>query len=319
MSESNTEQAIQYPIPMRMSGAGHCPRRIAYRSLGYEESNLPDRASTIRLELGNTAEKLLIEYIREDGWTTTNTVLEENGQLELIDPALPLTGHPDGICSHPEFTGNYRLPLECKSMYAHRREEIEERGVFATYPYYKAQIACYGANLYRAGLVAHPYRGVFACTDRDGEMITPERVSWEPEYTRALFQNLSETWDTITAGKLPDKPYEPGAEECKYCNFYTLCHGVSKAPEKVVQPVWVEPDEDVRIATLYHNGVKQRLESISRKNEGADVRSGTLIAGFFVPRNDSYDHHKLTKFLTAEQLRQCRDTAQPRFWIRSRQ
>ena len=307
-----------YPIPMRMSGAGKCPREIAYRSLGYDETDPPDRAAENRMDIGNAAEKLLVQHTIEDGWAVTNTVLEERGQLELVHPTLALIGHPDGICSHPEFTKNLRVPLEAKSMYAHRLEQVIDHGVFEIYPQYKAQIACYAFVLYSLGLTDHPYRAVFVCLDRDGQEMPPERCRWDAEYTASVFQRLRDIWAVVERGQLPERPYQPGDEHCRYCRFHTTCHGIPKPPERSREPVWINPDEDTEIALQYHSRVKQKLEAMSADNDGADIKAGPLTAGYFTPRDDLYEERKLAKYLTSEQLRECRRPAKPRFWIRAR-
>lgn len=312
------EQQGTFPIPMRMSSAGKCSRQIAYRSLGYDETDPPDRPAENRMEIGNTAEKLIVLHTMEDGWDVTNSVIQESGQLELEHPSIPLTGHPDGICRHPTFTKGLPVTLEAKSMYAHRLEEVIDRGIFATYPDYKAQVACYAATLYRMGLVAHPHRAVFVCVDRDGVEMPPERVSWTEEYSQRVFDRLRRIWSVIELGKLPDRPYEPGDDHCKYCRYHTACHGIPKPPETTPDPVWINPDDDTELASRYHTGVKQRLEALSVQHGGADIKAGPLTAGFFTPRDNLYDERKLADFLTAEQLRQCRKPPTPRFWIRSR-
>lgn len=311
-------QYNKYPIPMRMSGAGKCAREIAYRSLGYDETDPPDRPAQNRMEIGNTAERLIVQHTIEDGWTVTNTVLEEEGQLEIAHHDIPLTGHPDGICSHPFFTKDQPVTLEAKSMYAHRLEEVIDRGVFAAYPQYKAQVACYAAVLYQMGLVAHPFRAVFVCVDRDGQEMPPERCSWEPEYTAKTFERLRRIWAIVEQGYLPERPYSPGDDHCKYCRYHTACHGVPKPENIPPEPVWMTPDDDTHIALKYHSEVKQRLEALSVQHNRADIKAGPLTAGYFIPRDDLYDERKLRKFLTAEQLRECRRTPVPRFWVRAR-
>ena len=171
----------QPPIPIRMSSAGYCPRRQAYAALGEPPSSLPTRQDENRMALGDAAEDILVNNMLRDGWEITDTRSVPGGeQLELeIDFPLPMTGHPDGICRHPEHTRNLWVTLECKSMFEDRLFRVKHEGIAQVYPEYLAQAMTYSRILYESGRVAHPHRAVFAIMDRDGEQLPPERVAWD--------------------------------------------------------------------------------------------------------------------------------------------
>ena len=64
--------------------------------------------------------------------------------------------------------------------------------------------------------------------------------------------------------------------------------------------------------------VTKVLEEQCRLYGDATVEVGGLLAGYFYPKDGvTYDESKLARFLTAEQIRECRaEPPQRRFWIR---
>ncbi len=121
------------PPHLRISSAGRCPRASAYAAAGEPESNPPGNQARNRMAMGHMAEVLILKELERNGWETEHTVLSEGGQLEL-EMELPgagatITGHPDGICRHPDLTNNQWVTLECKSMGPERALEVERDGV----------------------------------------------------------------------------------------------------------------------------------------------------------------------------------------------
>ena len=216
---------------LRMSAAGHCPAALAYATLGLSETNPPDEESQNRMAMGNMAEILIIRGLESRGWETKHTVLD-GGQLEVEITLTPewsnaepqtVTGHPDGICRHPEFTQGHWVTLECKSMSPDRAIEVEQFGVAAVYPSYIVQAALYGQRLYEMGEVVHPRRAVFGMMDREGRFIPPERVSWPEEVVPGTIDKLTYISFQTQQGEVPIPPYPQDSSECRTCNYYNRC------------------------------------------------------------------------------------------------
>ena len=162
---------------LRVSGAAKCVRRQYYAGQGVPETNRADRQGRNRMALGHAIEALIVARLKEDGWETAQTCVDE-GQLSLSvsDPELdnlpaPVSGHPDGLCRHPRHTQGRWLVLECKSMSVRQADRILQDGIAAVYPEYMTQIALYAMELRKMNRVATAAAGVFAMMDRDGRSL----------------------------------------------------------------------------------------------------------------------------------------------------
>ena len=242
---------------LRMSSAGKCPRAQAYALQGLEESNPPDRHAQNRMNMGHMAEVLIILELERGGWETNHTVLSQSGQLDLEatvpGTSVTLQGHPDGICRHPEFTQDLWVTLECKSMSERKAMEVEDAGVAEIYPAYLAQIGLYGRRLYEMGLVSHPERGIFGMMDRDGRVLTPERVKWEPADVDLVYTKLREIIETSQAGNLPERPYGHESKICGYCSYHTTCWGSYRDWREKGRPIETQEPTVIEAAQTWLN------------------------------------------------------------------
>ena len=338
----------QPPIPMRMSGAGACPRRNNYRSLGFAESNPANLQGRNRMNLGNAAELLIINAMQDEGWEVQHTAAldgwmvmqdsDEEGwklahiatggskQLEVTLDYPPMTGHPDGICRHPTETKNLWVTLECKSMNPGRLQLVEYQGLEPVYPQYLSQAACYSQALYDLKLVAHPRRTVFGQIDREGRYIQPQRVAWTEEYYVSLTNQLAKTWETALSGRLSERPFTFDSKTCSECPYFDICHPTSELPSRHYEnPVELHDAELLETARQFAAAksiVEQTtklLRSASTAINDREFIAGDVRCGFFFPDDGpEYDDSALRRFLTPEQIRLCRKprAPAPRFWPR---
>ena len=316
------------PLTMRMSAAGHCPRSIAYRSLGFAESDPPDQAGQNRMALGNAAELLIIKHMQKLGYETALTKESGAAQLEVTLDSPPMTGHPDGICRHPVHTQNQWVGLECKSMYDDQMTRVETEGLATIYPEYVAQTALYANALYDRKLVAYRHRAIFGIMSRDGNVIEPQLVSWDSRRLAEVKASLGETWSHIERGHLPAAPYQPDDPKCAECRFFTTCHNPKRlsirktrkeAPLNIIEPTTVELASQYQEAKDRVDAARARLREICEQNQKRDIIAGRLRAGFFQPSPArQYDPDTLRKYLTSAQLHEAEITRQPApaFWIR---
>ena len=326
---------VQHPR-LRISSAGKCPRQLSYAHRGTPESNPPDQHAENRMALGHMAEVLIVRNMEKAGWETDHTVLAPGGQLELVmelttqsGQTIRFTGHPDGICRHPEFTSNLWVTLECKSMSEERARLTEEHGIAVTYPGYIVQIGLYGRILYQEGIVAHPKRGVFGLLDRDGRPMAPQRVKWEDDIIDRAIQVNTDVVSLAEDDELPDRPYEVSSFECRYCPYHNLCWGEPPKPsesgykkEKVTptDPKVVQAMQDWRDMEPRSTEIKGILESASRNAGNADLVLDDVTAGYFIPIDPpAYNANRLKEMVPQDILQQCRIPApkeKSRFWIR---
>ena len=216
------------PTRLRLSQTGQCQRRLHYihsRETPSDPTNLTRRH---KLAMGHALEVLAILAFKSYGWETRHTCVDDGGQitLEMQIPGLddPVQGHPDGICRHENFTENAWIPLECKSTSEFRAAMFEELGIAKVEPSYIMQIAMYGRLMFERGIVDHADRGVFAFISREGRLLPPERIKWNPNLSDRGVLRLAHAFHTTDEGQPPDRPYDdPNEEPCSYCPFRKIC------------------------------------------------------------------------------------------------
>ncbi len=319
---------------LRISGAYKCPRALSYAYQRIQPSDPPDQKALNIMAIGNFAEILIIRELHRQGWETDHTVISATGQLSLKiripDTDVTLTGHPDGICRHPEFTNNRWVTLECKSMSPNRAEETMEKGIAETYPGYITQIALYTHILHQQGSLPNPRDGVFAMMDREGYPMPPERVTWNPELVPETLNTLSRVIRETERKEKIARPYEKQSANCRFCDYHALCWGQPKTPESGLEPtprLNLEDTPEIRQAALRwmelkpeNDRIKQTLQQASDARNGIDILAEGMIAGYFTPRDEPlYDPHALARLVPADLLKQCRINGRKKkgFWVRS--
>ncbi len=324
---SNQDTSQEFPIPIRMSGAGYCPRKQAYRSLGYEESDPPDRRALNVMALGDAAEDILIRNMIEDGWQVLYTrAVDDSQQLSIGNVDPPMTGHPDGICRHPIHTDNRWITLECKSMSPERLEQVEINGLFVIYPEYVAQACFYARILFNLEIVSEPRAAIFATMDREGRNPAPDWVQWSPDFEKSIRAAISQNWAAIQRGEVPPAPYQPDDDPCKICNYFTLCHDLP--PEKRWSPDSTDITEPRLLAAaeqwLQANEARKAAraiiaEAVPYREAAPAAVIGNAKASWFIPDAPvKFDMDRLRQMLTEDQIRWARRSGktEPALWIR---
>ena len=320
---------IEQSPKLRMSAAGHCPASIAYAAHGFQETDPPDDTSRNRMAMGHFLEVLILRGLEAQGWEITNTVLD-GGQLEISIEVNgeTITGHPDGICRHPEWTAGMWVLLECKSMSVDRALEVEEYGVPAVYPSYLVQAALYAWRLHEMGLVAHPGRAVFGMMDREGRFLAPERVKIPSDVFPGIQDKFHAILDQRAMGMVPTPPLPQSSSECGYCSYHRMCWGAPPPRGKKQIPIVKLDEQDiVGAAQRWHEAkpvvdeARDVLQKAANANDGATVEAGGVVGGYFSPRQTPvYDAKALDQLVPADILRQCRTDKQPDerlpFWVR---
>lgn len=317
---------------LRVSNASKCILRQAYARTGHQETDLPDQKSENIMAMGHMAEVLIIKNMHEAGWETDHTVLSDSGQLDLsidLGDGIFISGHPDGICRHPEFTNNLWVTLECKSMGVDKAFDVDRYGIPKVYPGYITQIGLYARELHNQGLVSHPTKGVFGIMSREGDFIPPERLSWKAETIDEAVEKVRKAVEIAERTHFIPPPFEKDSTECKYCPYFSACWGESPELRPGFRPLTerVDDSEVDRAAFLWKEGktdidtAKGILMTESDARDGATVATNGVLAGYFTPRNPPvYDSKALRRFVPADILRRCLASKQkaekPAFWIR---
>ena len=288
--------------------------------------------------MGHFLEILIVRALKARGWETAWTVLDDGGQRE-IEIQVPgpngteaVSGHPDGICRHPEWTSGLWVVLECKSMSVDRAIEVEQYGVAAVYPSYLVQAALYAWRLHEMGMVAHPGRAIFGIMDREGRFLSPERIKIPSEVVPGVFDKMQSVLDLRHLGMVPARPYSQSSTECGFCNYHKLCWGAPKSYGRKGRPPivhWKPGDnpavldaaEQWRASKPQVDMARDILQEASRANDQATIEVGGILAGPFVPRESpAYDPKALEDRVPMDVLRQCLSRNQPvkrpPFWVR---
>ena len=328
------KEALDGPARLRLSQTGQCQRKLHY----IHSRETPTEPTTLtrlnKLAMGHALEVLAILAFKSYGWETQHTCIEEGGQitLEIQVPGLedPVTGHPDGICRHEIYTESEWIPFECKSTSEFRANLFEELGIAKVEPSYIMQIAMYGRLMFERGIVDHAGCDVFAFISREGRLLPPERIKWNPNLSDRGVLRLAHAVHTTNEGQPPDRPYDdPNEEPCSYCPFRKICWSDRLLDE--LQPIVrgaatpLDHDQETFEAAAQWLQAKQALdqakavlESKLIANANAPISAAGVKAEYFRPSDArSYDMHELGGYLTGEILRRHQNANADKrvFWV----
>ena len=322
------------PARLRLSQTGQCQRRLHYINSRETPSDPTNLTRRHKLAMGHALEVLAILAFKSYGWETRHTCVDDGGQitLEMQIPGLddPVQGHPDGICRHENFTENAWIPLECNSTSEFRAAMFEELGIAKVEPSYIMQIAMYGRLMFERGIVDHADRGVFAFISREGRLLPPERIKWNPNLSDRGVLRLAHALHTNNEDQPPDRPYDdPNEEPCSYCPFRKICWSDLLLDE--LQPILrgaaipLDHDQETFEAAAQWLQAKQALdqakvvlESKLIANANAPISAAGVNAEYFRPSDArGYDMHEIGRYLTGEILRRHQNAYADKrvFWV----
>ncbi len=209
-------------MEVRMSGVDQCMRRLAYEAKETEPSDeIPTRNRAL-MEMGKYLEPLVKRLMREDGWEVS-----EEEAVELPHGRIILTGHPDGVASHPVKTAGAPAVIEIKTRSVSMAEYAWEVGVERTHPDAVNQAALY--SMARFGEI----RDIVVVTmardsgDYRAERIPAERAN--QAYDRTM-KRVNEIGRLVLKGEIPEPELPQGDSHCRSCPYRSLC-GNAEMPE----------------------------------------------------------------------------------------
>ena len=209
-------------MEVRMSGVDQCMRRLAYEAKEVEPSDeIPTRNRAL-MEMGKHLEPLVKRLMREDGWDVS-----DEGAVELTHGRIILTGHPDGVASHPVKTAGLPAVIEVKTRSVSMAEYAWQVGVERTHP-----DAVNQAALYSMALFGEVRDIVVVTMARDSGDYKAERIPAErarEAFDRAM-KRVNEIGRMVLRGEIPDPELPQGDAKCQSCPFRSLC-GNAEIPE----------------------------------------------------------------------------------------
>ena len=209
-------------MEVRMSGVDQCMRRLAYEAKEVEPSDeIPTRNRAL-MEMGKHLEPLVKRLMQEDGWDVS-----DEDAVELPHGRIILTGHPDGVASHPVKTAGLPAVIEVKTRSESMAEYAWQVGVERTHPDAVSQAALYSMALF--GEV----RDIVVVTlARDSGDYKAERIP--ADRARAAFdramKRVTEIGRMVLRGEIPEPELPQGDAKCQSCPYRSLC-GNAEIPE----------------------------------------------------------------------------------------
>ena len=211
-------------MEVRMSGVDQCMRRLAYEAKEVEPSDeIPTRNRAL-MEMGKYLEPLVKRLMREDDWEIED---RDEEAVELPYGRIILTGHPDGLGSHPVKTAGAPAVIEIKTRSVSMAEYAWEVGVERTHP-----DAVNQASLYSMARFGEIRDIVVVTMARDSGDYRAERIPAErakQAYDRTM-KRVNEIGRMVLRGEIPEPELPQGDSHCQSCPFRSLC-GNAEIPE----------------------------------------------------------------------------------------
>ena len=209
-------------MEVRMSGVDQCMRRLAYEAKETEPSDeIPTRNRAL-MEMGKYLEPLVKRLMREDGWEIED---KDEEAVELPHGRIILTGHPDGVASHPVKTAGAPAVIEIKTRSVSMAEYAWDVGVERTHPDAVNQAALY--SMARFGEI----RDIVVVTmARDSGDYRAERIPAErakQAYDRTM-KRVGEIGRMVLRGEIPAPELPQGDSHCQSCPYRSLCGNADK-------------------------------------------------------------------------------------------
>lgn len=210
-------QDSQFSGNLRLSSAGKCPRKLAYKMFGFSEQGKSiDARAKIIFWFGDMIEIGIVGLAKLAGVKLEDTGLEQRTVSIELD-GNKITGHPDGIIGD--------CLLEIKSMSSFAYKEFDKGSINDSYI---AQV-----NLYMDALGLD--KCCFVAMDKNssalGELIIKKDLRIVEEVKRNLSLVLNSTKENLPPARYEcnDKGFYPW--QCMYCSYWKHCH---KTADKVL-------------------------------------------------------------------------------------
>lgn len=214
-SRLKVEQAIEDGVIVQdfrpylgISSIGEkCARKLWYNFRLCKKSNITQRQHRL-FQRGHREETIIQEDFRRIG------IHHHSDQLEVVFGHGHIRGHIDdlldGIPDAPKTThlGEYKTHND-KSF-----KDLKKKGVRLSKPVHYAQMNCY---MYLLKLT----RGLYVAVNKNNDQRHYERISCDVDKAKELLQKGV---DIISTETPPTKSGNSTWFECKWCNYYEICH-----------------------------------------------------------------------------------------------
>lgn len=218
-----------------------CMRNLWYTVNGYSTEGEANKRTQRIFDVGTCLEPLIVEWLRQDGWTVEYNPGSQEAELKVEIPVKggTITGHPDCIISK----GTIQNALvDIKTMNDRSFGEWKKSGTLKAKPQYATQL-----HIYAMGLMAQrrkiEHLGIVGVNKNNSEMYI-DFFSYDP--FRA--ENIKDyAGQILTGAREPELGCPAESWACNYCEFSETC-GLHKKPAPVVkggEPLTLTEDESI--------------------------------------------------------------------------
>ena len=211
-------------VELRISGVSQCLKRLYYEAKRTEPSDEIPARNRAMMRMGAALEPMVKEMMREDGWEFGS----EHVAVEMPHGRIILTGHPDGVMSHPMLTDGQEAVVEIKTRSAGAAKFAWDFGVERSHPEAVRQAALYSKALF--GEVGEVFIATLSRDDGEHrvERIPADRAQQAYE---AAMGRIGEIGGMVLRDRLPEAEYPQGDARCQSCPYRTLCGNTEVAPQ----------------------------------------------------------------------------------------
>ena len=184
-----------------------CKRALWYSFHWATYRSVPTRVQRI-FNTGHIFEKFMTDSLKEAGIT----VYAE--QLSIDGPHGHIKGHIDGMCLMIPGDPNTKDLLEMKTMNDRNFKDCIKRGVRFSKSAYYAQMQAYMGKLDLT-------KSLFMAYNKNTSEYYLEIIDFDKEYFKQIESKLL---DVLYSEFPPEKIGPKTFFDCKYCDFYDICH-----------------------------------------------------------------------------------------------
>lgn len=194
------------------SGIGHpCSRKIWYDFRWVKQNKISRRIKRL-FDRGHWEEPRIISDLTNAGFIISNQ------QLKIIGHEKHIRGHIDGISKHKIFFNNKNLLVEFKTANDRIFKQFVKNGCEKTNQSYYYQVQCYMGKLQSKLEI---YKTLFIVTNKNDEKRYIEIIDFDVDAFELM---ESKAFEILISDKPLEKIGGPSWYECKYCNYYMICH-----------------------------------------------------------------------------------------------
>lgn len=274
LSKDRPSIEVVMAMTMRISAINECKKLLLAKARGVEETDEVPPRNRALCDMGTLLEPIVKDLMRADGWT-----IRELPSVEHRVGGVLLTGHPDGIASHPVITSGQSVVLEVKTTDSSRiRGAASAGGDIYLNPGWVQQAALYTHALYGQ---SRPV--VVAAMGRDSAEYRAEVIRThdvERAYRQAIAR-LESVVDMHRRQVDPGPDYSPGHANCQSCPIRSACGNHLKAEPEGPNILTVEEMiQQVRVWALANRGVRavHGVSPSKAKEAAKEVIKGHFIA-----------------------------------------